>query len=82
MTEFESVRVLKTLKFGDKVFQGGKVYHQPLPPEMLQEIARGSPLIEVHEKLDVVEEPQQAQPERPKKTEIPKKSRKLVRRSV
>jgi len=79
----ESVRVLRTLKFGDKVFQGGKVYTKPFSPDILKEIARGSPHIEILEsEADVKEEPQESQPiEIPVEVEKPKSTRKLVRRS-
>jgi hypothetical protein len=47
----ERVRVLKTLKCGEKVFQQGKVLMHPLPAEILKELAAKT------ETLEVIEEP-------------------------
>lgn len=79
--DIEKVRVLKTLKFGSKVYQGGKIYPRPFPPDILKEIARGSPFIEVVEKQVKEEPPEQLEPEKPEEVEIPENSRKLIRRS-
>ena len=80
--DIEKVRVLRTLKFGDTVYQGGKVYPQPFSPDILKEIARGSPFIEVIEKEVGEPEITAQEVEIPKETdEIPEKPRKLVRRS-
>ena len=77
MSEFDAVRVLKTLKFGETVYQGGKVYCKPFSPDILKEVARGSPYIE----LIMSEEPQEAQTESLEEVEKPEKSSRLVRRS-
>jgi len=75
--DIEKVRVLRTLKFGQNVYQAGKVYPQPFSPDMLKEIARGSPFIEVMEEPEITVQAV----ENPEKEEIPKNTRKLVRRS-
>lgn len=82
--DIEAVRVLTTLKFGDNVYQKGKVYPQPLSSDILKELARGSEHIEIIYVKQEVPEPEitvQAD-ENPKTDEIPEKLRKLVRRSV
>lgn len=79
--DIESVRVLRTLKFGDQVYQGGKVYPQPFSPDILKEIAMGSPYIEIIEKQVEVEPESEETNEKPEEVEIPEKPRKLVRRS-
>jgi hypothetical protein len=79
MSEFDAVRVRKTLKFGETVYQGGKVYYKPFSPDILKEVARGSPHLEVMPAA--VEEPQEAQTESPTEVEKPEKSSRLVRRS-
>jgi hypothetical protein len=79
--DIEAVRVLRTLKCGSTVYQGGKVYPQPLPPDILKEIARGSPHIEIIEKKEP--EITVQEDEIPKeREEIPEKPRKIIRRSV
>ena len=42
----EKVRVLKTLKFGEIVFQEGKVLTKPFPPEILRELTTNSGTLE------------------------------------
>ena len=79
--DIEAVRVLSTLKFGDNVYQKGKVYPQPLPSDILKEIARGSSFIEIIYAQEGEPEITAQEDEKPETEEIPKKPSKLVRRS-
>lgn len=47
----EKVRVLTTLKCGEKVFQQGKVLTHPLPAEILKELAAKTGTLEVIESV-------------------------------
>jgi hypothetical protein len=69
----EKVRVLKTLKLGSKVFQQGKLLAQPIPAEILKELASGADTLEV---VQVSRETKPAPPTT-KDEEVPSK-RKLV----
>lgn len=51
----ERVRVLKTLKTGDKIWTEG-VYNKPIAPELIAEIRAGSSIIEILA-TDVVQPP-------------------------
>lgn len=64
----EKVRVLKTLKLGENVYQQGKVLNAPLPADILKELASNSGTLEaVKEAPPVPQVPETATPPPPKR---------------
>jgi len=89
----EKIRVLKTLKFGETVFQEGKVLSKPFPPEILRELITNSGTLEpiglenpTEEKAETLDPPKKETPKleavKPKaaKPKAARKPKKLVPR--
>jgi len=51
--QIEKIKLLRTLKAGKKVWLEGEIISAPLPPDLLEEIHRGSEHIEILESQDL-----------------------------
>ena len=49
MEDIKKVRILKTVKFGGKVYLRGEIISEPIPTALLSEIKKGKKTVEVFE---------------------------------